>query len=350
MMMVNSPLNLRRKRGRWCGVAENVGDVLTYHVLTEDTKQVIQRSVIKSALDPNNINYRAEFPKRDSKEKIISASEIAVPGLDPREAKLPKFSPDELLHRSFLYKTEDDQLVRALVIRKLATNDSFNHQNIKFLLKVGDEVEEVMGYAELCDAIEEQVNDEMENPDKYWTFKDILAHKGPLRPQDPEWKGSLYNVHVQWSDGSKTWEPLNVVMKDDPITCANYALKNDLLKTHGWTTLRKFTKNKKVLARLNKQLLRAHKNAGPKYKFGVEIPRNSKHARELEKKLGHTKWTDAEKKERQQLDDYKTFIDKGKNANVPKGYRLIKVRFVYDCKHELRHKARLVPGGHLTPR
>ena len=83
------------------------------------------------------------------------------------------------------------------MIRKLATNDSFNHQNLKFLPKVGDEVEEVMGYAELCDVIQEQVNDEMDNPDKYWTFKDTLAHKGPLKPQDPEWKGSLYNVHVQ---------------------------------------------------------------------------------------------------------------------------------------------------------
>ena len=100
---------------------------------------------------------------------------------------------------------------------------------------------------------------------------------------------------------------------------------------------------------MNKQKLRAHRNAGPKYKFGVEIPRNSKHARQLQEKLGHTKWTDAEGKELQQLFDYKTFIDKGKGAPIPQGYRVIKVRFVYDCKHDLRHKARLVAGGHLTP-
>ena len=100
---------------------------------------------------------------------------------------------------------------------------------------------------------------------------------------------------------------------------------------------------------MNKQLVRAHKNQGPKYKFGVEIPRNSKHARQLQEKLGHTKWTDAEKTELGQLYDYSTFIDKGKRASIPRGYRQIRVRFVYDCKHDLRHKARLVAGGHLTP-
>jgi hypothetical protein len=346
------PSESREKRGRWCGVAENIGDVLTYYILTEDTGQVIAKSVIKSALDPQNINYRAEFPSDTPQERnpfIQSAADIAIPGLDPKELKLPKFSPDDLLGRTFLYDTTDDQRVRAEVIRKLATNDSLNHQNLQFLLKVGDDVEEVIGYVELCDAIEEQIQEEQDHPDRFWTYKEILDHQGPFSPSDPQWKGSLNNVQLLWSDGSKTWEPLNIILKDDPVTCANYALKNDLLSTHGWTSLRKLAKNKKKLFRMNKQLVRAHKNAGPKYKFGVEIPRNSKHARQLQEKLGHTKWTDAETKELNQLYDYSTFTDKGLRAPVPRGYRLIRVRFVYDCKHDLCHKARLVAGGHLTP-
>ena len=153
------PSQSREKRGRWVGVAENVGDVLTYRILTEDTQQVINRSVVKSALDPNNINYRAEFPTTPGEEKepfVKSAADFAVPGLDPRELKLPKFSPDNLIGRTFLYDTTNEQRVRAEVIRKLATNDSFNHQNLKFLLKIGDEVEEIIGYTELCDAVEQQ--------------------------------------------------------------------------------------------------------------------------------------------------------------------------------------------------
>ena len=72
--------------------------------------------------------------------------------------------------------TDNDQRVRAEVLQKLATEDSFNHQNLKFLLKIGDEVEEVMGYAKLCDAMEKQTQDEIDHPDKFWTFTKILAH------------------------------------------------------------------------------------------------------------------------------------------------------------------------------
>ena len=349
------PSQSREKRGRWCGVAENVGDVLTFNILTDDTQQVIQRSVVKSALDPFNVNFRAEFPENTSstdgekKPVVTSSSDIAVPALDKKELKLPTFSPDELIGRTFLMDTTDNQRVRAEIVRKLATNDAINHKNLKFLVKLSDDVEEVIGYTELCDAVEEQHEQEMDNPEKFWTYKEILNHQGPLTKTDSQWKGSIYNILLKWEDGSETWEPLNIILKDDPVTCANYALKNDLLHTHGWTTLRKYAKNKKKLARMNKQIARAHKNAGPKYKFGVEIPRNSKHARQLQEKLGHTKWTDAEQKEIGQLNDYTTFIDKGKRTPVPRGYRCIRVRFVYDCKHDLRHKARLVAGGHLTP-
>jgi len=35
------PLDTKEKRGRWCGVAENIGDTLTYWILTNDTKKLI---------------------------------------------------------------------------------------------------------------------------------------------------------------------------------------------------------------------------------------------------------------------------------------------------------------------
>ena len=49
-----------------------------------------------------------------------------------------------------------------------------------------------------------------------------------------------------------------------------------------------------------------------------------------------------------QLDDYETFEDKGVLKIPPKGYKFIRVHFVYDCKHDLRRKARMVAGGHMT--
>ena len=50
------------------------------------------------------------------------------------------------------------------------------------------------------------------------------------------------------------------------------------------------------------------------------------------------------------LNKYKCFQPYGHaSKGRPKGYRLIRVFFVYDIKHDLRHRARLVAGGHMTP-
>jgi hypothetical protein len=40
----------------------------------------------------------------------------------------------------------------------------------------------------------------------------------------------LYNVKVSWEDGSGTWEPLNIIGKDDPATTALFAKEHDLLE------------------------------------------------------------------------------------------------------------------------
>ena len=86
----------------------------------------------------------------------------------------------------------------------------------------------------------------------------------------------------------------------------------------------------------------------PIYKFGVQVPRDSREARYLEKKEGHTHWAGAERVEINQLFDYNTFKDLGLRAPVPEGYQRIKCHFVYDMKHDGRFKARLVAGGHMT--
>ena len=56
------PSKSPEKKGRWVGVAETKGDALTYWILTDDTDQVIARSAVRSALDPDNPNPRADNP------------------------------------------------------------------------------------------------------------------------------------------------------------------------------------------------------------------------------------------------------------------------------------------------
>jgi hypothetical protein len=51
----------KEKAGYWLGVAHNVGDALTYHILTDDSQMVIQRSVIRSRKDRHGTNKRVAF-------------------------------------------------------------------------------------------------------------------------------------------------------------------------------------------------------------------------------------------------------------------------------------------------
>ena len=86
----------------------------------------------------------------------------------------------------------------------------------------------------------------------------------------------------------------------------------------------------------------------PTYKYGVETLRDFLHSQELDKRNNNTKWKDAHDLEMGVMEEYKVFKDYGTNIDPPEGYKKIRVRMIYDVKHDGRHKARLVAGGHLT--
>ena len=96
---------------------------------------------------------------------------------------LPRFSPEELMKRTFIYPTDDGQKLRAKIIQKINDADADNHQNIKFLCQVGDEgAEEIIAYTEICQLIEEQ--DRADATDKLHTYQKIVDHYGPaFRPK-----------------------------------------------------------------------------------------------------------------------------------------------------------------------
>ena len=54
-------------------------------------------------------------------------------------------------------------------------------------------------------------------------FRAIIGHQGPLLASDPDWKGSKYNVQVEWETGEITFELLSIIAADDPVTCEAYA-------------------------------------------------------------------------------------------------------------------------------
>ena len=210
-----------------------------------------------------------------------------------------------------------------------------------------------MSYVQILDHLDQQ-----EQQEDLYKFRAITGHEGPLSPQDENYKGSKYNVMVEWETGEITDEPLSLIAADDSVTCAEYAKKHDILHFDGWRRLKHIAKNQKQLTRsINQSKIRQVRRSAV-YQFGFLIYKDYKQALQLDEQNGNSKWYDASKLEMDQINEYKVFQDHGKAqydpkstkvSNAPNGYQKIRVHLIFAVKHDGRHKARLVAGGHLTP-
>ena len=184
--------------------------------------------------------------------------------------------------------------------------------------------EEIISYNELSDIIEQQHLEEPTPEEKLYIFKQILDHQGPLKPTDPNYKGSSWNVRIEWEDGSITFEPLDMVAKDDPYGCAKYAKEHDLLDTTGWKRFKRLARRVKKMNRMVKQAALASKRTGPLYMFGVCVAKTEQEAHELDAiylaKNVEPRWRKAEEHEIDALNEYSSFKDNGRNP-PPKGYK-----------------------------
>ena len=223
----------------WCGPSHKQGDFLTYLVLLEDTKQLVTRSNVRYAKDSLFPN-RSQRPAPYDEDINAPVSKPIITTIQDRynePVQLPIFSPDELLVMTIL-RPVDDELVRAKVVRKIMDRDAENHQQIKFLLTLGDgKLEEIISYNELNDLVSESLAAKESGQQDLISYAGILDHQGPLKSHDPKYKGSSYNVLVDWDDKTQTWEPLNTMAKQDPVTLARYAHDNGLRNEPGWKFL-----------------------------------------------------------------------------------------------------------------
>ena len=165
----------------------------------------------------------------------------------------------DLIGRTFLLPPEENgERHRAKVTRKVVEiidqEDGQRVENINFILDIGNgKVEELVSYNQLLEHLENAQDHDMGMDQELYKFRAIIGHQGPLLASDPDWKGSKYNVQVEWETGEITFEPLSIIAADDPVTCAAYAKENDLLALEGWRRFRSLAKKDKVLARAIKQ-------------------------------------------------------------------------------------------------
>ena len=219
------------RKGRWVGFTPNVRHILTFCILTVDTHQIIYHSAAHSTLfkDEKNLNLKFSEGEDDPHKQMKQVLHTQDTESDEYET-LPfsPLKPDDLIRHTFLTTpTEDGQHFHAHIIQFIEEiNDSTNEVCTKFLVhKSDDELDEIMGYHELLEILEEQHQQELEN-DIYQQFKHITGPQGPLRKKDPNYKGCNYNVTVEWEDRSITHEPLNSFGHDAPETCAECQDRN----------------------------------------------------------------------------------------------------------------------------
>ena len=166
---------------------------------------------------------------------------------------MPTFDPSDLIGRTFLLPPEENgERHRAKVTRQVVEIiDQDNGQrveNINFILDIGNgKAEELISYNQLLEHLENTQDHDMSMDQELYRFRAIIGHQGPLLASDPDWKGSKYNVQVEWETGEITFEPLSIIATDDPVTCAAYEKENDLLALEGWRRFRSLAKKDKSL-------------------------------------------------------------------------------------------------------
>ena len=153
---------------------------------------------------------------------------------------------------------------------------------------------------------------------------------------------------VEWETGEITEEPLSLIAADDPVTCAVYARKHDLLHLDGWKRLKHIAKNQKELTRaINQSEIRQVRRLDA-YQFGFLIPKGYKQALQLDEQNGNSKWYDATKLDMDQINEYKVFEDHGKAKvdpksrkvpNAPEGYQKIRGWLLEDISLQILLKA-----------
>jgi hypothetical protein len=58
---------------------------------------------------------------------------------------------------------------------------------------------------------------------------------------------------VEWENGEITSKSLGIIAADNPVTCAIYARKNELLEQPGWKRFRGIAKQQKKMCRMANQ-------------------------------------------------------------------------------------------------
>jgi len=116
------------------------------------------------------------------------------------------------------------------------------------------------------------------------------------------------------------------------LECAEYAFAQGIEHepAFNWWAPHVLKKRKHIISLVRKRQTRYLKRT---HKFGVEMPRNAEHAKELDEANGNTLWQDAIAKEMEKVRVAFKILEGGERA--PIGYQFIKCHLIFDVKWKI---------------
>jgi hypothetical protein len=386
------------KPGRWLGVAENLGSIMTYYVLQQNGKIVARSTVwnptnLEQQTDDVKATFKAfddEIAQRKGSEDLPVEGDKPDPALwadlketdeDFREeffkvyqdtgllhAKDDEPSPgiadEELLSMELALPRdgdfEDPQLARVARRKRDRNGKPIGkaHNNPILDTRVF-EVEFLDGQTSAMTAnkiaenlfaqvdqdghrllLMDEIIDHRQGPDAMSKEDAFLTTSSGQKRRRPTTKG--WDLRIKWKDGSETWTPMKDMKESYMVQTAEYAVQNRLHEepAFAWWVPTVIKKRETILSKVkSKYWQKTHK-------YGIEIPKNIKQAKELDAKNGNTLWWDSICDE---MANVRVAFEVSEDG-IPPGYTKIDCHMIFDVKlgENYRRKARLVAGGHKT--
>ena len=153
-----------------------------------------------------------------------------------------------------------------------------------------------------------------------------------------------WDLNIEWENGTTSWIPLREIKLSNPVEVAEYAFSRNIQDepAFSWWVYKILKKRDRLISKLKLNYNKVRKNV----KFGVKVPLTVEEARQFDKDNNNTLWEEAIKKELSKVRVAFELIDE--NSSPIPGSKKINYHFVFDVKHDLARKARLVAGGHLN--
>ena len=154
-----------------------------------------------------------------------------------------------------------------------------------------------------------------------------------------------WELLIEWKDGITNWVFLKDIKESYPFQVAEFALATriSMEPAFAWWVLYVLKKRNRILAKAkSKYWLLTHK-------CGIHIPKSVEEAKKIDEQNGDTLWLDVICKEMKNVSpDFEVF--EGREDDIPTDYQFMRCHMIFDMTfgENFWHKARLVPGGHVT--